>query len=111
MAPGEYRFVRRGKVVRTSTIELRALPTSCALTFCCLSSNISYLLCFNTPPTMSSHENDELIDYEDENDATTTALATATNGSAAAKTTEAAPEADGDKEKRGHVGVHSTGFR
>lgn len=62
---------------------------------------------------MSTHENDELIDYEDENETgtTTAAPAAATNGAAVAKAADAAPGADGDKEKRGHVGVHSTGFR
>ncbi|KAF8320075.1 P-loop containing nucleoside triphosphate hydrolase protein [Clavulina sp. PMI_390] len=61
---------------------------------------------------MSAHENDELIDYDDENEATTTtAPAAAGNGAAATKTTEGALGGEGDKEKRGHVGVHSTGFR
>lgn len=61
---------------------------------------------------MSAHENDELIDYEDENETgTTTAPVAAGNGVATAKAIDGAPGADGDKEKRGHVGVHSTGFR
>lgn len=61
---------------------------------------------------MSAHENDELIDYDDENDAgTTTAPAAAGNGTAITKATVGAVGGETDKEKRGHVGVHSTGFR
>lgn len=61
---------------------------------------------------MSAHENDELIDYEDDNEGTTTVPTTAANGNGAAvaKATEAAPTGD-DKDKRAHAGVHSTGFR
>lgn len=46
---------------------------------------------------MSSHDNDELIDYEDENDVPNGATA----GGAA----------DDDKEKKNFSGIHSTGFR
>lgn len=61
---------------------------------------------------MSTHENDELIDYDDENDAgTTTAPPTAGNGAAIAKATDGTAGGETNKEKRVHVGVHSTGFR
>jgi len=57
------------------------------------------------------NDNDELIDYEDEEVAVPS---TATNGSTtAAATASSAVAATGeaDKEKKGYVGVHSTGFR
>ncbi len=59
---------------------------------------------------MSAHDNDndELIDYEDGNEAEVPMVPSATNG---ASTTAAATAAAGDKEKKGYVGVHSTGFR
>lgn len=47
-----------------------------------------------------SAENEELIDYEDEHETT--------NGVTAAPATAAAGD---DKEKKGYVGIHSTGFR
>lgn len=61
---------------------------------------------------MSAHENDELIDYEDDNEGTTAVPTSATNGNGAAvaKATEAAPAGE-DGDKRAHAGVHSTGFR
>ncbi len=49
---------------------------------------------------MSSHDNDELIDYEDENDVVP-------NGG----TLAAAGATDDDKEKKNFSGIHSTGFR
>jgi hypothetical protein len=55
---------------------------------------------------MSAHDNDELIDYEDDIDG---APPHPTNV-ADTKATESVPGGD-DKENRGHVGVHSTGFR
>lgn len=51
---------------------------------------------------MSAHDNDELIDYEDENDVV------ANNASAAGNA--AAAIAD-DKEKKNFSGIHATGFR
>jgi ATP-dependent RNA helicase UAP56/SUB2 len=48
---------------------------------------------------MSSHDNDELIDYEDENDIVPNG---ATLGGATA---------DDDKDKKNFSGIHSTGFR
>ena len=51
-----------------------------------------------TRSKMSSHDNDELIDYEDENDVVPNG---ATAGGAA----------DDDKEKKNFSGIHSTGFR
>jgi hypothetical protein len=67
----------------------------------------------NLLTTMSApeNENDELIDYEEE-DTTVTTVPTATNGHGAAVTTTSTTAAtDTDKEKKGYVGVHSTGFR
>ena len=52
---------------------------------------------------MSSHDNDELIDYEDENDVVPNgATLTAAGGGAIA---------DDDKDKKNFSGIHSTGFR
>lgn len=56
---------------------------------------------------MSSHDNEELIDYEDEQDVVTNGASapSATNGAVAA-----AVDGD-DKEKKNFSGIHSTGFR
>lgn len=56
---------------------------------------------------MSAHDNEDLIDYEDEHDVVPNgASASATNGAAAAG------GADGDdKDKKNFSGIHSTGFR
>jgi ATP-dependent RNA helicase UAP56/SUB2 len=52
---------------------------------------------------MSSNDNDELIDYEDENDVVPNgATSTAAGGGAIA---------DDDKDKKNFSGIHSTGFR
>ena len=48
---------------------------------------------------MSGHDNEELIDYEDEQDLITNG-ATATNGTV-----------DDGKDKKNFSGIHSTGFR
>lgn len=55
---------------------------------------------------MSSHDNEELIDYEDEQDVVPNgAAAPASNGAAVTA-------ADGDdKDKKNFSGIHSTGFR
>ena len=58
---------------------------------------------------MSSHDNEELIDYEDEHDVAPNGAtaASATNGAAAP-----AVSADGDdKDKKNFSRIHSTGFR
>jgi ATP-dependent RNA helicase UAP56/SUB2 len=56
---------------------------------------------------MSSHDNEELIDYEDEHDVVANgATASTTNGAAAA-----AAAGEGDKDKKNFSGIHSTGFR
>jgi hypothetical protein len=47
-----------------------------------------------------SHDNEELIDYEDD---------IVTNGAGASTVTRAGD--DGDKEKKNFSGIHSTGFR
>lgn len=52
---------------------------------------------------MSSNDNEELIDYEDEHDVPSGAAASATNGAAPAA-------ADGEGGKN-FSGIHSTGFR
>ena len=58
---------------------------------------------------MSAHDNEELIDYEDEHDVVT-------NGAAAPSASTVAvaqPAADGvaGEDKRNFSGIHSTGFR
>ncbi|CAL1696697.1 unnamed protein product [Somion occarium] len=60
---------------------------------------------------MSSHDNEELIDYEDEHDivANGAAAPAATNGAVA--TTAPAVDGEGDKDKKNFSGIHSTGFR
>jgi len=50
-----------------------------------------------------SHDNEELIDYEDENDIVT-------NGAGASAAATRAGD-NGDKEKKNFSGIHSTGFR
>jgi hypothetical protein len=68
--------------------------------------NSDNLLSFCT--TMSSHDNEELIDYEDEHDVIPngTAPAAPTNGAAAS-----AADGEVDKDKKNYSGIHSTGFR
>jgi ATP-dependent RNA helicase UAP56/SUB2 len=56
---------------------------------------------------MSGHDNEELIDYEDEHDVVPNgATASTTNGAGATAT-----DGDGDKDKKNFSGIHSTGFR
>ena len=57
---------------------------------------------------MSGHDNEELIDYEDEHDVVTNAAVapSASTGAAAA-----APAADSEGDKKNFAGIHSTGFR
>lgn len=57
---------------------------------------------------MSSHDNEELIDYEDEHDVIPngTASAAPPNGTAAS-----AVDGEVDKDKKNFSGIHSTGFR
>ena len=50
-----------------------------------------------------SHDNEELIDYEDENDIVTHSVGAS---AAAARAGD-----DDDKEKKNFSGIHSTGFR
>lgn len=59
---------------------------------------------------MSAHDNEELIDYEDEHDVVTNggAAPSATNG---AVSTAAAVDGEGEKDKKNFSGIHSTGFR
>lgn len=57
---------------------------------------------------MSAHDNEELVNYEDEDDVLP-------HGSAAAAmngvTVSAAADGDGEKDKKNFSGIHSTGFR
>jgi hypothetical protein len=58
------------------------------------------------------NENDELIDYEEDYAPVTTAPAAGNgHGAAATTTSTTTATAESDKEKKGYVGVHSTGFR
>lgn len=61
---------------------------------------------YSLSTTMSSHDNEELIDYEDEHDVIP-------NGAAAAAVNGAVTAVDGevDKDKKNFSGIHSTGFR
>lgn len=60
---------------------------------------------------MSAHDNEELIDYEDEHDVVTNGApaTTATNG--AVTSTAPAADGEGEKDKKNFSGIHSTGFR
>jgi ATP-dependent RNA helicase UAP56/SUB2 len=54
-----------------------------------------------------SHDNEELVNYEDEDDVVPNGAAAPTNGVAVS----AAADAEGDKDKKNFSGIHSTGFR
>lgn len=54
-----------------------------------------------------SHDNEELVNYEDEDDVVTNGAAVTTNGAAAS----AAVDGEVDKDKKNFSGIHSTGFR
>lgn len=57
---------------------------------------------------MSAHDNEELIDYEDEHDV----VANGAPAQASNAVSVAAPAADGAAdEKKNFSGIHSTGFR
>jgi ATP-dependent RNA helicase UAP56/SUB2 len=57
---------------------------------------------------MSAHDNEDLIDYEDEHDIVPTGgAAAATNGAVAV----GAASGEGDKDKKTFSGIHSTGFK
>ena len=58
---------------------------------------------------MSAHDNEELIDYEDEHDVVTNGAPAAAAGNGAVSTTASA--ADGEGDKKNFSGIHSTGFR
>lgn len=55
---------------------------------------------------MSAHDNEELIDYEDEGDVGTNGGTTAAGGASAGAT-----GGEGEKDKKNFSGIHSTGFR
>jgi hypothetical protein len=63
----------------------------------------------DTTGKMSAHDNDELIDYEDDGDVGTTGPATAAGGNSVA--VAGATDGEGEKEKKNFSGIHSTGFR
>ena len=56
---------------------------------------------------MSAHDNEELIDYEDEHDVVTNGAPATT----AATTTASGADGEGEKDKKNFSGIHSTGFR
>ena len=68
---------------------------------------------FLLPPavTMSAHDNEELIDYEDEHDVVTNGAPAAAASNGAVSTTAPAGDSEGDKDKKNFSGIHSTGFR
>ena len=59
-----------------------------------------------------SHDNEELIDYEDDHDVVTNGVTgpSASRG-AVSHTGAAAADGDSDKDKKNFSGIHSTGFR
>ncbi|KAK7694193.1 hypothetical protein QCA50_001373 [Cerrena zonata] len=61
---------------------------------------------------MSSHDNEELIDYEDEHDVVANgAAAPASTGAVASTASAADGEGEGEGDKKNFSGIHSTGFR
>lgn len=54
-----------------------------------------------------SHDNEELVNYEDEDDVVPNGTAVPTNGVAAPATVDGEVE----KDKKNFSGIHSTGFR
>jgi ATP-dependent RNA helicase UAP56/SUB2 len=57
---------------------------------------------------MSSNDNEELIDYEDEHDVIPNGTASTATANGAATS---AADGDVDKDKKNFSGIHSTGFR
>lgn len=55
-----------------------------------------------------SHDNEELIDYEDEHDVITNNAAPSASGATKAAH---AGDGEGEKDKKNFSGIHSTGFR
>lgn len=84
-------FISRGS--------LSFLHSSPFLIFCFLST---FLKSFN----MSGHDNEDLIDYEEDHDIPNVGAAAATNGGV----TATVGDAEG-KDKKNFSGIHSTGFR
>ena len=60
---------------------------------------------------MSGHDNEELIDYEDEHDVVTNGAPAAAASNGAAATAASGADGDGEKDKKNFSGIHSTGFR
>lgn len=57
---------------------------------------------------MSLHDNEDLVNYEDEDDVVPNGtVASSTNGAVAATTIHG----EGEKDKKNFSGIHSTGFR
>ena len=69
------------------------------------SSNFSITFCFLLFFIMSGHDNEELIDYEEDHDVPNVGASAGTNGAAAG-----ASDSEG-KDKKNFSGIHSTGFR
>lgn len=59
---------------------------------------------------MSAHDNEELIDYEDEHDVVANGAAAPPAANGVAITAPVA-EGEGEKDKKNFSGIHSTGFR
>ncbi len=60
---------------------------------------------------MSAHDNEELIDYEDEHDVVTNGAPATAAANGAVSTTAPAADGEGEKDKKNFSGIHSTGFR
>ena len=60
---------------------------------------------------MSAHDNEELIDYEDEHDVVTNGAPATASANGAASATAPAADGEGEKDKKNFSGIHSTGFR
>ena len=60
---------------------------------------------------MSAHDNEGLIDYEDEHDVVANGTAVPSAASGAVSATAPAVDGDGEKDKKNFSGIHSTGFR
>lgn len=79
--------------------------------FLSLLSQLSGFLLSSPQPNMSAHDNEELIDYEDEHDVVTNGAPAAAVANGAASGTAPAADSEGDKDKKNFSGIHSTGFR
>ena len=60
---------------------------------------------------MSAHDNEELIDYEDEHDVVTSGAPATAASNGAVATAASGADGEGEKDKKNFSGIHSTGFR